>query len=406
MKTSLVLVVACALHSFQPSTAHAQPCNFDWDVSIGNPGMDYEVTSLAVHDDGAGLSLFAGGRFRSAGGTPAMRIARWDGKSWSALGTGIGGDENDYASYVYAMTSFDDGNGPVLFAGGTFNRAGDQAAISIAAWRDGQWSALGLGLRDEASSGEAKRLVVFDDGSGPALYAAGRFDSAGGIPAANIARWDGQNWSALGTGVRGTVRDMAVYDDGSGPATYVTGTFYETGGISIIEKWDGRGWQRTLGGAPRGSWENYRPCPIGPFCPIYNPPDGDAVGVFDSGSGESLYLSGFFSRIGRFSVRNLAAWSGRRWSSLNGGHPDVGIVDMVSFDDGSGPALYAGGWDVGIARWNGSTWSELGTGIIALPVHAMIEFDDGSGDALYVAGQINAAGGQTTHNIARWKCPL
>jgi hypothetical protein len=32
-------------------------------------------------------------------------------------------------------------------------------------------------------------LAVFDDGDGPALYAGGSFEGAGGLPSRNIARW-------------------------------------------------------------------------------------------------------------------------------------------------------------------------------------------------------------------------
>ena len=45
-----------------------------------------------------------------------------------------------------------------------------------------------------------RAMVVFDDGDGPALYAAGSFDSAGGQPVGRIARWDGTRWSPLGAG--------------------------------------------------------------------------------------------------------------------------------------------------------------------------------------------------------------
>ncbi|HEX5131188.1 MAG TPA: hypothetical protein VFX92_01745, partial [Candidatus Krumholzibacteria bacterium] len=38
-----------------------------------------------------------------------------------------------------------------------------------------------------------------------ALYVAGEFSSASGIPAANIARWDGTSWSPLGAGIDGPV---------------------------------------------------------------------------------------------------------------------------------------------------------------------------------------------------------
>jgi hypothetical protein len=62
----------------------------------------------------------------------------------------------------------------------------------VARWDGASWSSLGSGL-----DGTVRALAVFDDGSGAALYATGTFTTAGGVPANNIARWDGASWSAL-----------------------------------------------------------------------------------------------------------------------------------------------------------------------------------------------------------------
>jgi len=40
-------------------------------------------------------------------------------------------------------------------------------------------------------------VVVYDDGSGPALYATGSFQTAGAVAASRIARWNGTTWSEL-----------------------------------------------------------------------------------------------------------------------------------------------------------------------------------------------------------------
>ena len=53
------------------------------------------------------------------------------------------------------------------------------------------------------TSGAVRALVVFDDGSGEALYAAGDFTAAGDAPADRVARWDGSTWRALGAGING-----------------------------------------------------------------------------------------------------------------------------------------------------------------------------------------------------------
>ena len=123
---------------------------------------------------------------------------------------------------------FDDGSGPALYAGGDFTTAGGVAANRIAKWDGSSWSA--LGQRDERLRVHA--LAVFDDGSGPALYAGGDFTTAGGVAANRIAKWDGTSWSALGQrDWTARVCALAVFDDGSGPALYAGGDFTTAGGV-------------------------------------------------------------------------------------------------------------------------------------------------------------------------------
>jgi hypothetical protein len=58
-------------------------------------------------------------------------------------------------------------------------------------------------------------MTVYDDGFGPALVAAGRFEYAGGQPVQRVAKWDGSAWTALGA-IDAAVNAVAVFDD---PAT-------------------------------------------------------------------------------------------------------------------------------------------------------------------------------------------
>ena len=67
-------------------------------------------------------------------------------------------------------------------------------------------------------------LIAFDDGAGPALYAAGGFAHIEGVAAARVAKFDGQKWGPVGDGLSGDgVYSAAIHDDGSGPALYVGG---------------------------------------------------------------------------------------------------------------------------------------------------------------------------------------
>ncbi len=140
---------------------------------------------------------------------------------------------------ISVLAVFDDrsGGGPALYAGGSFTSAGGVTANHIAKWDGFSWSALGSGVDDEVEA-----LAVFDDGSGggPALYAGGAFTTAGGVGADRIAKWDGTSWLALGTGMNTTV--LAVDDDssGAGPALYAGGDFtMSPAGDWYLARWQG-----------------------------------------------------------------------------------------------------------------------------------------------------------------------
>jgi hypothetical protein len=74
------------------------------------------------------------------------------------------------------------------------------------------------------------------------LYAGGSFDSVSGVPARNIAVWDGSAWHALGDGTDKQVEAMALDPDGK---LYGVGLFNEAGGQPAphAASWDGENWQ-------------------------------------------------------------------------------------------------------------------------------------------------------------------
>ena len=68
--------------------------------------------------------------------------------------------------------------------------------------------------------------------SGSNVYAGGAFTTAGGSPATNIAQWNGNSWSALGSGLAGGLQgtSVGVYALAiSGSTLYAGGNFSTTG---------------------------------------------------------------------------------------------------------------------------------------------------------------------------------
>ncbi|MFZ4664785.1 MAG: hypothetical protein ACOYNY_47790, partial [Caldilineaceae bacterium] len=91
----------------------------DWSSLAQSTGLNAPVSSLAV----SGNDLYVGGLFSTADGVAANRIVKWDGSSWSPLGSGLNGD-------VAALAV----SGSDLYVGGSFSTAGGVAANRIAKW--------------------------------------------------------------------------------------------------------------------------------------------------------------------------------------------------------------------------------------------------------------------------------
>jgi hypothetical protein len=363
--------------------------------------------ALHAFDDGTGSALYVAGIFHQAGATPAAYIARWNGTSWSSLGSGLG-----QGSHPSALAHYDSGSGPKLYVGGDLGLAGGVPVASIACWNGSAWSALGSG-----TDGQIRALGLHDDGSGLALYAIGGFDHAGGAPAHGIARWngnawsnpdstpdasanyavralathddgtgealyaagtihgeparfDGSSWTSLAGGVQGDILALASYDDGGGRALFAGGLFGHAGGqpAANVARWNGTSWF-ALGSGIDGTVECFLP--------------------YDDGSGMQLYAAGAFSQAGGVPAAHVARWNGASWSSVGAGIPWLySVLSLAAFDDGSGMKLWAlteSGQDV--YRWNGASWTQASLGLNG-GANVLCVFDDGHGPRLYVGGSV------------------
>ena len=364
----------------------------DLSGGLGIPGNPLAppyplVFAWEAFDDGSGTKIYAGGPFLTAGGQPVRGVAAWDGEAWFEVGGGVeieGAIELGLDGSASALTVFDDGTGPALYAGGSFTTAGGISSNRIATWDGSEWTPLSSGMNSTVST-----LTVFDDGTGPALFAGGSFTTAGGIEANRIAKWDAEEWSPFGSGINYSVLALTVFDDGTGPALYAGGDFTTAGGVEAnrIAKWDEEAWS-PLGSGVNGS--------------VY------ALTVFDDGTGPALYAGGNFSAAGSTPSGRIAKWDGSGWSPVGSGMSNS-VLALAVFDDGTGPALYAGGsfTTAGgveanrIAKWNGAEWMPLGSGMND-SVRTLTVFDDGTGPALYAGGNFTTAGGVEADRIAKW----
>src|SRR5262249_18032962 len=121
----------------------------------------------------------------AADGSDADNVAKWNGSSWSPLGSGITGGEGPG---VFALTV----SGSEVYAGGNFTTAGASPANNVAKWNGSSWTALGSGIDGNHATVNALAM------SGDDVYAVGYFTTAAGNTVRNIAKWNGNTWSALG----------------------------------------------------------------------------------------------------------------------------------------------------------------------------------------------------------------
>ncbi len=392
--TRRALAAAATLHIL--AGAAVGQCAHGWADGLAEPGVTLAtsmVRGLTTYDDGSGPALFASGWIATAGGSPANRIAKWNGANWSPLGTGISG-QTGAGPRVMAVYSGQ------LYVGGNFTTAGGVPVVRIARWNGTAWAPVGSGITG-AGSPDVIAMKVYNDGSGAALYVGGLFDTAGGVPAANIAKWDGNAWAALagGAGPDGAVNALEVFDDGSGPALYAGGAFLNAGGAPAtrVARWNGSGWAALGSGL--------------------SPNHVDALTVYDAGTGPALYAGGLFALSGVTAVNNVGRWNpgSQTWTAVGGGTSGQVWALSTFDDDGPGPhaaAMYAGGAFAqaggqsiaGLARWNGTSWSSAGSGT-TITVGALAAWNDQRGPALFAAGGFGTSStfaGLDAGNIARY----
>ncbi|HUF10030.1 MAG TPA: hypothetical protein VMO47_11960 [Rhodothermales bacterium] len=141
------------------------------------------ISDLAV----SGTTIFASGEM----------VVEWDGSSWNPLSGEFGG-------YVNGLETGDEG----LYALGWFASIGDTAAYGVAKWdpTERHWLPV-FPVMGQGIDGYVTALARGVDGS---IFAGGSFNAAGDVVAKNIARWDSARWTSVGHGVPDDVQSIAA----------------------------------------------------------------------------------------------------------------------------------------------------------------------------------------------------
>lgn len=327
----------------------------EWQA-VGS-GMNAFVRKIITN----GTDVYACGNFTTAGGNTVGRVAMWDGNTWTAVGSGL---TNDFVNDI----AFDSlGN---LYASGYFTTICGVAANRIAKWDGANWSALGTGLAGGTGTLVGYCLAIDSNDN---VFVGGRFTTAGGISANRVAKWDGANWSALGTGYVGGDGSSFIYSIAidSVDNVYVGGDDLMTsiGGTSVtsVAMWDGLAWSALGAGLS------------------HTTPSSLYVGsiVIDK-TVDVVYVGGRFTTAGGSSVSNIAAWDGATWSAMSSG---FGTEVEVSISPSQ--EIYAAD-NSNVYKWSGVIWEDLG-GTAA----DTIAID--TNDKIYIGGGFTTV--PLTHNL-------
>ena len=393
------LVVAGNLANF-PDIGEASYVYYDgteWSYLLSGTGVEgYAVTSYDA-GDGEGNCLVINGNFGSINGQLCNGIARFTQRALESMGA-------EFPFIVRDIVAFDGGNGEQLYVGFYPNEP-FPGGYTMLRWEPTAWTP--VQSNGMAPNSSVLDLLVHDDGSGPALYAAGSFTAVGDVAANRVARYDGSSWSAVGSGLNGTVHDLEPFETQVGLRLIAGGNFSIPGGGQNLAAWDGTSWG-----------------PLGPTLPgpVYALRAVDGAWIGGGQSLDRLYVTGGFSFFasggGGGMIKNFSyLTSNNQWVRVGNGidapgralalHAEAGVVSLFVGGDfsqaGTLPAnriarlALAGGGGGGGA--SNELWSVLSTGVNG-SVRSLAVFDDGSGERLYVGGQFTSAGGVAAQNLA------
>jgi hypothetical protein len=225
------------------------------------------------------------------------------------------------------------------------------------------------------------------DGS---IYAAGFFNTIGGVAVHYVSRWDGTAWHVVDNSLPDAGHNIRVIDTNLYLAQY-----RQVPDSNWVKKWNGTAFEKVgdgvyLTGAVAG----------GDMVPnIY-----DVVRYRDK-----IIACGEFDIVGDKHISRIMQWNGTQWDSLGsglsgsmaGGSGSLYPHQLLTVDTDLyvvGAFVQAGGVTVnGVARWDGSQWHAMGAGFNSF-VYGIALYNG----ILYAGGEFTASGSTQLLRIAKW----
>ncbi len=287
---------------------------------------------------------------------------------------------------VYAMHT----SGKEIVVGGVFDYLGTQQVNRIARWDGNEWSSMDSGL-----NGSVVKLKEIND----TLFAVGFFNETGdGRPMNHVARWTGEKWEELSGQIPNNAYSLAF--DGS---NYFIGT---ATGVYLVDGDHIEQIAATDAYVDHLVFHNDTLYAGGPFTQLDGNPVNYVAGWHKGewepvGSGlnsvvramtvyqDKLTIGGFFFPDEDSELNRVASLNGNEWEPVGDfAEASGGLLSMSARDN----KLFVGGNILGddierAAYFDGSDWHQLGTA--SLTVWHVHESED---ETAYIGGDFASAG--------------
>lgn len=258
------------------------------------------------------------------------------------------------------------------------------SANSMAVW--GRIKGIWNKLSDQNGKTLQNDVYCFKRTQDGVLYIAGSFNNDGFV---YIVKWDGLNFTQLGTAANNVIKSIDIGADGT---LYATGGFTAIGGVAAekVAKynpttgvWSAMGAGLTGGGSP----------------------EGNAICVADNGQ---VYVGGQFTTAGGVACANIARWDGFQWRTVGATSGLNNLVNAICKGK-DGNTIYVGGQytasNGGSVTYNNissvntttNLFSQMGYGVNG-GVRAITVGIDGT---IYIAGTFTAQGSPGTTSLLR-----
>ncbi len=347
-------------------------------VLVENIDFEGSITDAKMSRNG----LILAGLFSKIGSLEVDNLAGWDENKWFPFT-----QEKSLGIHEDIQTMISN-EGNLIFGG--YSESRGLLKGGIVAWDGSSWNNFGGGLRKTTTldsfgnilglpAADVNALVV-QNGH---IYAGGRFDSAGGKEASNIARWDGKEWHALQNGYPGKISSMVVHDGN----LYVSGQLdsirYPTSHLlgSRVAVWNGASWKNLKDfGTPGGERKlvqfkgNLWACE-GNQLFNWNGLDWYARELGDVRfSGANLLVHKEILHIAVRSIygSSILTFDGEDLGSLPYVNSTLSLASDGNFLYASGEFDIPGEPGTTLAKWDGRAWHPMAGGKQGLKPHVMV----------------------------------